>query len=145
MQLIEKRMDEQEHQFRIEQAARPFALCFGNNFEYLVQRLHCDLSDEGRLGQAQAHARMIRAAIEMLEKELTERGFEREAHSWKIVFTGLDLLEAIMSRRSSSISVQHEFDLIFDGLEKNIDSLRADIADIDAKLRAPIAQDGMHV
>jgi hypothetical protein len=145
MQFIEKTMDEQERQFRIEQAARPFSLCFGTNFDYLVQRLHCDLSDVRRLGQAQAHARMIREAIEMLEKELTDRGFESEAHSWKIVFTGLDLLEAIMSRKSSSMSTQHEFDLMFDGLEKKIDSLRADVANIDAKLSAPISRDWLHV
>jgi len=138
MQLVEERMDEQERQFRIEQAARPFSSCFGTNFEYLVQRLHCDLSDTGRLGQAQAHARMIRETIKMLENELVDRGFEREAHSWKIVLTGLDLLEAIMLRKSSSISTQHEFDLIFDGLEKNIASLRANITAIDTKLRAPI-------
>jgi hypothetical protein len=138
MKLVEKRMDEQEHQFRTEQGARPFSSCFGNNFEYLLQRLHCNLKDEGRLGQAKAHAQMIREKIKMLEKELTERGFEAEAHSWKIVFTGLELLETIMLRESSSISTQNEFDLIFDGLEKNIDSLRANVAAIDTKLSAPI-------
>jgi len=138
MQLVEKRMDEQEHQFRTEQAARPFSSCFGTNFEYLLERLRCDLCDDGRLYQAQAHAQMIRETIKKLEKELTGRGFEPEPRSWKIVFTGLDLLEAIMLRGSSSMSVQHEFDLIFDGLEKNIASLRASIAAIDAKLHAPI-------
>jgi hypothetical protein len=140
MQLVEKRMDEQEHQFRTEQMTRPFSLCFENNFEDVLQRLWCDLSDEDRLPQAQAHARMIRKAIKMLGKEFTERGFKPEAQSLKIVFTGLDLLEVIMLRKSSSISTQHEFDLIFDGLEKNITSLRASIAAIDAKLHAPIPQ-----
>jgi len=138
MELIEKRMDEQEHQFRTEQAARPFSLCFGKNFEYLLQRLHCDLRDEGRLVQAQAHIRMIRKSIKALEKELVERGFEPESEALKILFKGLDKLEGIMMQDSPSISTQYEFDLIFDGLEKNILSQRANIAALDTKLSTPV-------
>jgi hypothetical protein len=63
MQLVESRMDEQERKFRTEQAARPLSLCFGNNFEYILRRLHCDLSDGGRVVQAQTHAQMIRTSI----------------------------------------------------------------------------------
>jgi len=138
MQLVEKRMDELERQFRTEQAARPFSSCFENNFEYLLQRLHCDLSDENRMIQAQSHAQTIREKMKMLEKELTERGFGPEASLLRIVFTGLDLLESIMMRNSSSASTQDEFDLIYYGLEKNIVSLIKNIAAIDAKFRAPI-------
>ncbi len=138
MQLVENRMDEQEHKFRTEQATRPLSLCFGSNFEYILQRLHCDLCDEGRLVQAQAHAQMIRSSIISLQKELTCRGFCCEAQSLKIVFTGLDLLESIMTRNSSSITTQHEFDLIYDGLEKNILEIKTNVAAIDSTFCAPV-------
>ena len=94
-QRVEATMDKQEHQFRAKHAARPFSSRFGKNFDYLLQRLHCDLKDEGRLHQAQAHAKMIREIIKTLEKELIEYGFEPEAHSWKIVFTALTCLRPL--------------------------------------------------
>jgi hypothetical protein len=49
---------------------------------------------------------------------------------------GLDLLEKLM--HDASPSSQPEFDIIYDGLEKHIDELRAIFADIDARLRTPI-------
>ena len=75
MQVIEKKMDETERQFRTEQAARPLPNYFENGFSYLLQRLHCNLGDAGRVPQAQSHARMIREIVCKLQHELKVRGF----------------------------------------------------------------------
>jgi hypothetical protein len=138
MQIVEKTMDQQERQFRAEQAGRPFSSYFGNGFDYLLQRLHCDLSDEDRLVQARTHAHMIRAKMKTLEKELADRGFGPEATALQIIFTGIELLENIMGRSSWTKVTQDEFDLIYDGLEKNVHAVMANIRDIDAKLGAPV-------
>src|SRR5271170_1473147 len=50
-------------------------ITLGPPFDYLIQRLHCDLNDEGRVGQAQAHLEMISKALDNLKKELDTRGF----------------------------------------------------------------------
>lgn len=140
MQAIEKKMNEEERQFRIENAAQPFSSCFGNNFSYLMQRLHCDLSDEGRVVQAQTHAQMIRDVMKTLEDDLQKRGFTSSAtsHPLGVIFTGLELLEKIIGRDSPSPDNQNEFDLIFDGVEKHVGDLKKFIAEIDAKLRTPV-------
>jgi hypothetical protein len=140
MQAIELKMDEAERQFRTEQAARPFSTIFENGFPYLLQRLHCDLGDADRVPQTQAHSQMIRELMNKLQKELAERGFGSAATAYHLdrVLTGLDLLESILGAGSSSSSTQHEFDLIYDGIEKNIDLLKNIICDIDARLRTSI-------
>ncbi len=140
MQIIEKKMDEEERKFRTEQAAQPFSTYFEDGFSYLLQRLHCDLGDAGRVPQAQTHAQIIRETMNKLQHELADRGFKSTATSYHIdrIFTGLDLLERIMSNGSSSSITQHEFDLMYDGIEKNIISLKDFICDIDARLRTPV-------
>jgi hypothetical protein len=141
MECIEMKMDEEERHFRNEQAARPFCTYFENGFPYLLQRLHCDLGDVGRVPQAQSHATMIRETINGLRQELEERGFNSTMtsdHIYKI-FAGLDLLERRMTNASTLSNTQHEFDVVYDGVERNIDSLKDVIRDIDARLRTPIA------
>ena len=139
MVLVEKRMDEQERQFRTEGAARPFSSCFENGFEYLLQRLWCDLNDGNRIPQAETHAQMIREKMRTLEKELIEHGFVPEATLLQIIFTGLDLLEDILKQGLSSKTTQDKFDLIYDGLKKKIGSLRATLGALDEKFRAPVS------
>jgi hypothetical protein len=133
-------MDEEEHRFRTEEVARPLSSSFENGLSYLLQRLHCDLGDAGRMPQAQSNAQMIREIMNKLQQELEERRFGSKTTSYHIarIFTGLDLLERIMSNGPSSSSTQHEFDLIYDGFEKSVDELKNVICDIDARLRTPI-------
>ncbi len=140
MQFIEKKMDEEERKFRTEQVARPFSAFFENGFSYLLQRLCCDLVDAGRVAQAQTHARMIREIMTKLQQELAGRGFGSEITSYHMerIFTGLDLLEGIMSNGSSSRNTEPKFDLIYDGVEKNVDLLKNIIFDIDTRLRTPV-------
>lgn len=109
MECIEMKMDEEERHFRNEQAARPFCTYFENGFPYLLQRLHCDLGDVGRVPQAQSHATMIRETINGLRQELEERGFNSTMtsdHIYKI-FAGLDLLERRMTKASTLSNTQH--------------------------------------
>jgi hypothetical protein len=137
---IELMMDETERQFRTEQAARPFSRCFENGFSYLVQRLHCDLANEGRVSQAQSHGKMIYDALLGLKQELVERGFKSATTSYHLerIFTGLDLLNELMNNGRTSSKTQHEFDLIYDGIETNINALRNVFGEIDARLRTPV-------
>src|SRR5262249_52916803 len=98
MLAIEKRMDEEEHQFRTEQSERALASCFDDSFSYLVERLYCNLSDAVRVGQAQAHAAMIHERMVSLRRSLAERGFQTPAASLDLdrIVRGLGLLEGIM-------------------------------------------------
>jgi hypothetical protein len=125
---IENHMDEREQDFRADQMIRPFFSAFGSGFDYRMQRLWCDLTDENRVPQAQAHASMIRERIEALRDELASRGFSQEAKSLDIVFGGIDLLEKVMSRESPSRSDQDEFDLIFDGLAKRVEEAKSSVS-----------------
>ena len=134
MLLVEKTMDDQERRFRAEQATRPFSSLFEKSFGYLLERLHCDLSDENRVPQAEAHAQMIRKNMKVLENELMERGFATEATLLKVIFTGLDLLEEMLRKSARTEKAQHQFDLIYAGLEKEIISLQTSIGALDTRL-----------
>jgi hypothetical protein len=140
MRAIENKMDEEEQKFRAEQAAHPLSGYFDNGFAYLVERLHCDLDDEGRVGQAQTHVRMIRERFRKLQQELTNRDFESKATSFHLerIFTGLSLLERFLNTSRLEPSAQSEFDIIYDGLTKHVDTLIKYVGEIDAKLRSPV-------
>jgi DNA-binding protein YbaB len=140
MQKIEAKMDDKERQFRTEQGKSSLCAQFGTGFDYLVQRLHCDLSDEPRVTQAMMHAKMIRKNMTGLQKELDDRGFSSEATSYhlRLIFTGLGLLEEIFEQRALSSDSQDKLDLLFDGFEKNMNELKAIIDEIDAKLNTPV-------
>jgi len=117
MLAVEKRMDEEEQQFRSGQSVRPLASCFDNSFSYLLQRLWCDLGDEGCVGQAQTHARMIRDTMISLREALVKRGFQTTATSLYVdrIIAGLGLLEGIMGKASTNRDDQLKFDLIYAG------------------------------
>jgi len=140
MKKIEKKMDKDEREFRKDQSTRPLSACFENNFSYLLRRLHCNLSDRGRVVQAQSHAQMMRKTISSLQEELTERGFQAELISLHLgrIFRGLDLLERIMSKGSSTKDKQYEFDLLYDGVENNIKMLKQIVSEFDEKLRSTV-------
>lgn len=134
-------MDDAERQFRIDQAAHPFSSYFEDGFSYILQRLHCDLADEGRVPQAQTHTKMIHDMLFGLQQELVDRGFKSATTSYHLerILTGLDLLNGLMNNSPTSSKTQHEFDLIYDGIEKNINALRDFFGEIDARLRTPLS------
>jgi hypothetical protein len=84
---------------------------------------------------------MIRERINELRRELGERGFNSSTTSYPMdkIFAGLDLLELRMRSASTLSNAQHEFDVIYDGIEKNVDLLKGVVRDIDARLRTPVA------
>jgi hypothetical protein len=137
---IERRMDEQERQFRTEQSKKPLAQEFGEPFDYLLQRLHCDLDDDGRVGQAKAHLEMIREILGNLKRELDTRGFGSKSitNDFDRILTGLGILDSIIQQNEYAESDQHKFDLVYDGIEKNIKELRKYIDELDAQLRDSI-------
>jgi hypothetical protein len=96
MQIIETEMDNQEGKFRAEQAKRPLSDNFGAGFEYLLEKLHCDLNNETRVIQAQTHVKMIREIIEKLQKDLAAREFEPADAGYHIglLVTALDFMIA---------------------------------------------------
>src|SRR5262249_28157187 len=120
MREIERKMDEMENEYRAEQAKTPLLAFLGNGFDYLIQRLWCDLADEVRVPQAQVHAQMLRDKFKALQDALSERNFPDEAKSLNIVFTGIGLLEVILAQAVHTQPDQDRFDLIYDGLEKRV-------------------------
>jgi hypothetical protein len=141
MRAVEGEMDKQEQSFRSAQLQRPVAACFDRQFAYLLQRLWCDLGDDGRVGQAQAHAEMIRETMVVLRGELKERGLETAATKLYLgrIVAGLGLLESVMGRPTKIAEDQSEFDLMHAGIEKNVNSLKVILSEIDSKLASPIA------
>jgi len=122
---VEEEMDRNERTFRLEQSKRPLKDHFGVNFSYLVQRLHCVLTDSGRIPQAQTHAKMIREICVNLKEDLTRRGFCD--NSWGDQFerlnTGIELLERKLDESVHEPRSQHVFDLLFSWIEKELDIL----------------------
>jgi len=145
MQLVEQKMDEQEREFRNREAMQPLSSRCDGPFSYLMQRLSCDLTDEGRVGQAQYHAQKVREIMTTFRDELEARGFSSEGASYhlRLVMTGLNRLEAFMAEERQAQEKQDEFDLIYDGIEKNVGQLVRYAAEIDKKLCTPIDQHPM--
>jgi len=137
MQLVEERMDEQERSIFESNKRRDLFHRALDKFRIPLQTLAIVIERHGPFGQAQAHARMIRETIKCSKMELVDRGLSEKSHSWKIVLTGLDLLEAIMLRKSSSISTQHDL-LDIRWLGEEHCSLRANITAIDTETSPPI-------
>jgi len=117
---VEEKMDQLERQFRAERSSPPLASFFDKGFRYLVERLHCDLSDSDRVIVAQTHSKMIRLRIVDLEKALSVRGLEVAVRPMHIVLTGLELLDGIMEAGDSTQLAQDKFDLIYTGRNKTI-------------------------
>jgi hypothetical protein len=142
MQQVEQKMDAQEKEFRNRESLHPLSSRFADPFSYLMQRLSCDLTDEGRVGQAQYHAQKVREIMTTFGDELEVRGFSSEGTSshLRLVMTGLSRLEAFMADERQTQEKQDEFDLIYDGIEKNVAQLVRYAAEIDKKLRTPIDQ-----
>jgi len=74
------------------------------------------------------------------QSELATRGFASEgtAYHLRLVFAGLDLLEALMKDGCATQEKQNEFDLIYDGIEKNVGQLAKFAVEIDTRLRTPV-------
>jgi hypothetical protein len=140
MQKIEAAMDETERAFRSLHADQPFSSCFGRGFPYLRQRLHCVLSDEDRLIQAESHAARLTEIFRELQQSLVSRGFEAEAKSltFDILCFGLELLQKLMKRDGDIVERQMHFDLVHTGVEKYIDVLLREMRDLDEKLSAAV-------
>lgn len=137
---IERKMDQEERKFRIEQSEKPLASELGRPFDYLLQRLHCDLNDDGRLRQAQAHFAMIRDILDGLRRELDIRGFgsAEVTYDFGRIQVGLETLDFMMHQEAHSEADQHKFDLLYDGIEKRINELRRFVDELDARLRSPV-------
>jgi hypothetical protein len=137
---VERVMDEQERKFRMEQSKRLLSIEFGQGFDYLLQRLHCDLNDDGRLGQAEAHLKMICEKLNRLREDLHDRGFATKATDYDFdrIFAGLGILNSVMAREKHVEADQHKFDLVFDGIEKRIQDLRKFVEELDTRLTTPI-------
>ncbi|HTO79135.1 MAG TPA: hypothetical protein VMJ31_05090, partial [Methylocystis sp.] len=56
----------------------------------------------------------------------------------EVVSRGLHLLESILIGQDFSKNTQHEFDLLYSGLEKYIEELRNEVRELDEKLQSPI-------
>ena len=140
MRQVEKQMDEQERDFRKREAPHLFSPRFEGPFSYLMQRLSCDLTDEGRAIQAQLHAQPIRKTIIDFRDELDTGGFSSEGTSYhiRLVLTGLNRLEAFTHEEKPTEETQDEFDLIYSGVEKHINKIVSFTLEIDKKLCTPI-------
>lgn len=137
---IETEMGEKERAFREERANEHFASCFDNGFSYLLQRLHCSLSDEGRRVQADSHATMIKDTLSGLQDHLGSKYFTDRADSpaFRTVINGINLLQEIIKNGSDAVEEQDRFDLLYAGIQRYVDELIKEVRELDAKINMAI-------
>jgi hypothetical protein len=142
MQKVEERMDEQERDFRQKEAMHLLSPRFDGPFSYLMQRLRCDLTDEGRVIQSRFHADELERSLTQFQQEIKTRGFGFEGidHHMRLVLTGLRRLKEL-NNDDPTEEKQNEFDLIYDGVEKNVNLIVKYAAEIDRKLSSEIGND----
>jgi hypothetical protein len=138
LQKVEAEMDRVERAFRLEQSQKPFSTAF-KGFGYLVQGLHCDLSDNGRAEQALSHVEMVREVVNELQKNLNGRGFPDavDQREFARVFSGLEFIKYLI-RQEPNQETQHKLDLIHRGLEVELRELEKRITELDDELRRPV-------
>ena len=115
---VESEMQKNERDFRKEQSERPLIEHFGKGFSYLIQRLHCNLSDTCRVPQSETHAGMIRDIIMKMRQDLHHRGLTDlfRGIEFDRIIAGLEMLERRLQEPLPVSRSQHEFDLIYDGV-----------------------------
>jgi hypothetical protein len=141
MLLIEETMDRQEREFRKGHRDRSFTARLEGGFSYLLQRLHCNLSDETRVVQSETHASMIKSVLRSLQQEVEDCGFGTLDISYSIerLLTGINLLENILNKKTASFESQYQLDIVYDGIEKDIVDLKNTLGDLDARLNTSIS------
>jgi hypothetical protein len=137
---VERKMDEEEREFRQKESKQLLSRRFDSPFSYLMQRLWSDLTDDARVVQARSHAQQIQKIVIEFQDEIDHRGFSSEGivHHIRLVLTGISLLEAILDGDHATLERQDEFDLIHDGVEKNVAKIIMYASEIDRKLCTPI-------
>lgn len=135
---IEKRMDDTERTFRTRQAKRPISAALPKNFDYLVRRIYCTLTNRGDAYLALSHIREVRATVFAIQKDLANRRLDHEGTRDEIgrALAGLDLLEVALNADATDGWTQYKYAVIYDGLNKAIEDFRTSIGDIDKKLNA---------
>jgi hypothetical protein len=140
LRIVEAAMDNIERKFRVEQVKSLFSDSFGRGFDYLVEKLVCDLTDESKVAQALTHVRMIRDILNRLKASIEDRGFDYDQakHHFAILNIGFDLLTELLSKKNADPSDQYKLYLYFDGIEKNLRDLKSLISEIDERLSTPV-------
>jgi len=141
MQNVEAEMDKQEREFRVENAKRPLSNNFGSGFDYLLEKLRCNLDDRMRVVQAETHIVLIREILKKLQEGLAIREFEPTDAAYHIrrLYIALDFMAEILKKSIHAENDQLIFDVIFDGFEVGINHLRGLLKEIDIRLNAPPA------
>lgn len=137
---IEKKMDQIESDYRVRFADKYFSAYLENGFSYLMQRLWCTLKDEARAIQAYSHAEEISKTISELRSDLEQHGFNDHGTPDQIerIITGLHLLKNILEKDDVSTQAQHEYDLVFSGVEKSILDLKKYLNQLDQSLHSKV-------
>jgi hypothetical protein len=137
---IETEMDKKERNFRSEHSKKLFSNNFGTNFGYLVEKLRCDLSDEGRVILALTHVQMVREVLRRLQSDLDARGFNSGSvvYHFDRIFAALDFMASVMRKKRHSRTDQFRLDLIEDGFDKNLRFIKSIVDETDAVLSAKI-------
>jgi hypothetical protein len=76
------------------------------------------------------------------QDELVERGFSSEGivYHIRLVLSGLNRLEAFMHVECPTQDIQDQFDLMYDGIVKNVNQIRNFAAEVDKRLCTPISR-----
>jgi hypothetical protein len=111
-----------------------------DTLDYLLERLRSELGDDIRVGQAIAHAKMIRERIATLKNDSENRKLNSETISYlvQVAMDGLDLIEEMIGDHDTSSKKQNQIDIVCDGFNKNISDLRRHLIDLDKKLNSQL-------
>jgi hypothetical protein len=140
MAKIETRMDETERSFRNNYKGDFGSGLLAETFDYILQRMRCDLLDEGRVPQAESHVAIIRDDVAELKQEFVTRAIPAwwPLETENRIGVGLNELERILKSKDRCSETQHRFDLLYDGTVNAIGELQASVRSVLEQLRAAV-------
>ncbi len=140
MAKIEDHMDTTERAFRNNSNNKFGSGLMAATYDYILQRMWCDLRDEGRAPQAQSHIAMIRDDIAELKREFASRSISAwwPGETEKKIGVGLNELERILKGEDRCSETQYRFDLLYDGTVRTIEELRSSVQSVLEQLQAAV-------
>lgn len=140
MEKIEAHMDATERTFRNNCNNKFGSRLMAATYDYILQRMWCDLRDEGRVPQAESHIAIIRDDVAELKREFAGRSISAwwPGETEKRIGVGLNQLERILKGEDRCSETQCRFDLLYDGTVKSIEELRSSVHSVLEQLQAAV-------
>ncbi len=140
LSVVETEMDRLEKVFRQEQARSPLSNIVGDRDRYTLDCIYCNLTDLGRVRQAEAHIQMFQRRLSQLRQELEDRKLA-ESFGLESIYCaeiGLVIISDIIARNGKVNDVQRRLDIVYEWFRKYADTVINSVHDVDKKLSSAV-------